>query len=53
MCCVDILVMSGYALLAGRFRGVARGSRAIRLRNRIFGGVFVAAGLALTATSRH
>ena len=53
MCCVDVLVMSGYALLAGRFRGVARGNRAVRLQNRLFGGVFVAAGLALTATSRH
>ena len=53
MCCVDVLVMSGYALLAGRFRGVARGNRAVRLQNRLFGGVFIAAGLALTATSRH
>lgn len=52
MCSVDILVMSGYALLASRFRHAAGSARAVRMQNRIFGGLFVSAGLFLAGTSR-
>jgi len=53
MCSVDILVMSGYALLASRFRRAAGSARAVRLQNRVFGGLFVSAGLFLAGTSRN
>lgn len=52
MCSVDILVMSGYALLASRFRRAAGSARAVCMQNRIFGGLFVSAGLFLAGTSR-
>lgn len=52
MCSVDILVMSGYALLASRFRRAAGSARAVRLQNRFFGGLFVSAGLFLAGASR-
>ncbi|KAB2969336.1 LysE family transporter [Zoogloea sp.] len=52
MCSIDILVMSGYAVLASRFRRVAGSARAVRLQNRVFGGLFVSAGLLLAGTSR-
>ena len=52
MCSVDILVMSGYALLASRFRRAAGSARAVRMQNRVFGGLFVSAGLFLAGTSR-
>jgi homoserine/homoserine lactone efflux protein len=52
MCSVDTLVMSCYALLASRFRGMTSSPRAALLQNRIFGGLFVSAGLLLAASSR-
>ncbi|HJV24911.1 MAG TPA: homoserine/homoserine lactone efflux protein [Aromatoleum sp.] len=52
MSTVDTLVMSGYALLAGRCRGWLSNPRALRAQNRVFGGMFVAAGSLLAASSR-
>ena len=52
MCSVDIAVMSAYALLAGRLSALVRGPAAARLQNRVFGSIFVAAGLGLAAASR-
>jgi homoserine/homoserine lactone efflux protein len=53
MCAVDILVMSGYALLVSRLRRWLRDARALRTQNRLFGGFFIIAGLLLGASSRH
>lgn len=52
MCSIDILVMSGYAVLASRFLRVAGSDRAVRLQNRVFGGLFISAGLLLAGSSR-
>lgn len=48
---MDWLVMIGYALLAASVRGVMSTPLAIRRGNRVFGSLFVGAGLAL-ATAR-
>ncbi|NLF55803.1 MAG: homoserine/homoserine lactone efflux protein [Thauera phenolivorans] len=52
MVVVDVAVMSCYALLAARFRPLLRDARAIRLQNRLFGGLFIGAGAMLAASSR-
>ncbi len=52
MVVVDTLVMSCYAGLATRFRPLLRNPRALRLQNRVFGGLFVGAGAALAASSK-
>ncbi|NMG45963.1 homoserine/homoserine lactone efflux protein [Aromatoleum toluvorans] len=48
----DIAVMSCYALLAGRCRRWLRSPRMMKAQNRVFGGMFVAAGSLLAASSR-
>jgi homoserine/homoserine lactone efflux protein len=53
MCAVDMVVMSGYALLVWRLRRWLRDARALRMQNRLFGGFFITAGLVLGASSRH
>lgn len=53
MCCVDLIVMHGYALLASRMQGLFRNARAVRWQNRFFGGVLVAVGTALFFVRRH
>jgi homoserine/homoserine lactone efflux protein len=53
MCAVDMVVMSGYALLVWRLRRWLRDVRALRMQNRLFGGFFITAGLVLGASSRH
>lgn len=53
MCSLDSAVMSCYALLASRFRGVLSSPRRGLLANRVFGGIFVAAGALLAGTSRQ
>ena len=52
MCTIDILVMSGYALLATRLRHWLHDPKALKAQNRFFGGVFVGAGLLLASTGR-
>lgn len=52
LCGVDMIVMSGYALMASRLRRWLHGPRSQRAQNRFFGGVFVSAGLWLGATGR-
>lgn len=49
---VDVCIMTGYALLAGRFRHWFQNARMLRMQNRIFGGLFVSAGVFLAASSR-
>lgn len=53
MCSLDTAVMSCYALLASRFRGVLVSPRRGLLANRVFGSIFVAAGALLAGTSRQ
>lgn len=48
----DTVVMSCYALLAGRCRSWLNNPAMLRMQNRVFGGMFVAAGSLLAASSR-
>ncbi len=48
----DLVVMSGYTLFAARVLGVLREPHHVRLLNRAFGGLFVAAGAALATFKR-
>lgn len=52
MVATDTVVMSCYALLAGRCRRWLNSPRMLRAQNRLFGGMFVAAGSVLAASSR-
>ena len=53
MCVVDSLVMSGYALLAGRLRRWLHNPAARNGQNRVFGGIFVGAGILLAASGQR
>jgi homoserine/homoserine lactone efflux protein len=48
----DIIVMSAYALAAGRLGRWLHDPKAIRLQNRAFGGLFISAGTFLAFSSR-
>lgn len=52
MVAVDTVVMSGYSLLAARFRPLLHNAAALRTQNRIFGGLFVGAGAFLASATR-
>lgn len=49
---VDLIVMHGYAALAAQLSKVFKDPAMMRLQNRVFGGVLVAAGLAVLAVRR-
>jgi homoserine/homoserine lactone efflux protein len=49
---VDVLVMHGYAGMAAELARFFKNPKAIRLQNRIFGGVLIAAGAAVLAVRR-
>ena len=53
MCVVDTLVMSAYALLVSRLRRWLHDPQALRAQNRLFGGIFIAAGILLATSERH
>jgi homoserine/homoserine lactone efflux protein len=53
MCVVDTLVMSAYALLVSRLRRWLHDPQAQRAQNRLFGGIFITAGILLAASERH
>ena len=53
ICSVDLIVMSGYALLAARLGRWLHDARARRAQNRFFGGVFVVAGIMLALSDRN
>lgn len=53
LCLTDVLVMSGYALAAAGIGRRLRDPRALRLLNRVFGGIFMSAGTALALTTRN
>ncbi|MBB5205614.1 homoserine/homoserine lactone efflux protein [Inhella inkyongensis] len=48
----DLVVMGGYTALAAKVLGALKDLRLIRLMNRVFGGLFVAAGLLLASIKR-
>lgn len=50
---VDVVVMSGYSILASRLRGLLRNEKAVRLQNRITGSVLIGAGLLLASAERR
>ena len=52
LCITDIVVMSAYALAALRLGGWLNDPRSLLWQNRIFGGIFCAAGAVLAASSR-
>ncbi|MFZ5510532.1 MAG: homoserine/homoserine lactone efflux protein [Pseudomonadota bacterium] len=52
MFAVDVPVMAAYAGLAARLRHWLHNARAMRLQNRVFGGLFVTAGVMLAGSSR-
>jgi homoserine/homoserine lactone efflux protein len=53
MCGIDVVVMSGYALLAARLRRWLCDARAMKALNRFFGGIFIGAGVLLAASGRN
>jgi homoserine/homoserine lactone efflux protein len=53
LCGIDVVVMSGYALLAARLRRWLRDERAMKAQNRFFGGVFIGAGVLLAASGQN
>lgn len=53
ICSVDLIVMSGYALLAARLGRWLHDARARRAQDRFFGGVFVIAGVMLALSDRN
>lgn len=52
LCTTDLLVMSCYALAAVRLGRWLHDAKAILLQNRVFGGLFVSAGVLLAFSSR-
>ncbi len=52
LCFTDLVVMAGYTALAARVLSALRSERQIRLLNRSFGSLFVAAGLLLATFKR-
>jgi len=53
MVTIDMTVMHGYAFLASTMQGYFRDARAMRLQNRVFGGLLMAVGTALFFVKRH
>ena len=53
MCSVDTLVMSCYALLAARLGCWLHTPNAWRVQNRLFGGIFVGAGVLLAGSGHY
>lgn len=52
LCLTDIVVMSAYALTMRRLGGWFHDPSALRLQNRLFSGLFIAAGTLLAFSSR-
>lgn len=52
MCCVDLIVMHGYAFAASSMQRFFRNARAVRIQNRVFGSVLMMVGAALFFVKR-
>lgn len=53
MVTIDMTVMHGYAFLASTMQGYFRDPRAMRVQNRVFGGLLMAVGTALFFVKRN
>ena len=53
MVTIDMTVMHGYAFLASTMQGYFRDARAMRIQNRVFGGLLMAVGTALFFVKRN
>lgn len=53
MVAIDMTVMHGYALLASTMQGYFRDPRALRVQNRVFGGLLMGVGTALFFVKRQ
>ncbi|GGY27396.1 LysE family transporter [Pseudoduganella albidiflava] len=53
MVTIDMTVMHGYAFLASTMQGYFRDARAMRLQNRVFGGLLMGVGAALFFVKRN
>ncbi|WP_338768656.1 LysE family transporter [Massilia sp. METH4] len=53
MVTIDLTVMHGYAFLASTMQGYFRDARAMRIQNRVFGGLLMAVGTALFFVKRN
>ena len=49
----DLVVMGGYTALAARVLAALKSAQHIRMLNRVFGSLFIAAGLLLASFKRH
>jgi homoserine/homoserine lactone efflux protein len=47
MVCVDLFVMHGYAFLASSFKKLLNNAKAIKVQNRVFGGLLMSLGVGL------
>jgi homoserine/homoserine lactone efflux protein len=52
LCFTDLVVMAGYTALASRVLAVLRSPRQLRWMNRVFGALFIAAGVLLASFKR-
>lgn len=52
MCCIDLVVMHSYALLASSMQRFFHDARAVKKQNRVFGGLLMAVGTALFFVKR-
>jgi len=52
MCCIDLVVMHSYALLASSMQRFFRDAGAVKKQNRVFGGLLMAVGAALFFVKR-
>ncbi|KAB2923989.1 MAG: homoserine/homoserine lactone efflux protein [Dechloromonas sp.] len=53
LCVTDLVVMSAYALAAVRLGALLHDPSALRLQNRLFGGLFISAGTVLALSARN
>jgi len=52
MCCIDLLVMHGYAYAASLMQGLLRNARAVKIQNQFFGGILMLVGATLFFVKR-
>jgi homoserine/homoserine lactone efflux protein len=53
MSCIDTLVMSGYSMVASRLNQIFENTKALKLQNRVFGGILIAVGFGLFFVKRN
>jgi homoserine/homoserine lactone efflux protein len=53
MCTIDLVVMHGYAFAASSMQRYFRDARAVKMQNRVFGGILMAVGATLFFVKRN